>query len=159
MADGKHPQFAVIPAIIGKIQRIAAKHLRCVLKIQPTFRKRRGTLDRIAGDLHLVIVATNNQFSKSAIAEFALYPTPPPARSLPPTPGGWHGRAVRRAALRTPRIFARTQTSERRRCPCRRRLSPAPRSAPRLHRSQAGCAHRRRRARYLPPPAPALWCR
>jgi hypothetical protein len=44
MADCKHPQFAVIPAIVREIQRIAAKHLRCVLKIQAAFRKRRGRL-------------------------------------------------------------------------------------------------------------------
>jgi hypothetical protein len=35
MADHKHSQFAVVPAIVGEIQRIAAKDLRCALKSSP----------------------------------------------------------------------------------------------------------------------------
>jgi len=63
MVDCDHPQFTVVPAVVGKIQSIAAKDLRCVLKIKPTFRKRRSTLGWIAGDLHPIIVATNNRRS------------------------------------------------------------------------------------------------
>jgi len=61
MADSKHSQFAVVPAIVREIQRIAAKDLCSILKIQPALRKRCGALDRIASDLRLFIVATNKK--------------------------------------------------------------------------------------------------
>ena len=48
MADRKHPQFGVVSADVGEIQRITAKDLCGIFKIKPAFRKRNGALDRIA---------------------------------------------------------------------------------------------------------------
>ena len=47
MPHRQHTQFAIVPAIVGKIERVAQKNFRGVFEIEPTFRKRGGTLDRI----------------------------------------------------------------------------------------------------------------
>jgi hypothetical protein len=47
MADREHTQFAIVPAVVGEIQRIAAKKLRSIFEIKPPLRKRNSTLDRI----------------------------------------------------------------------------------------------------------------
>src|SRR5262245_25183655 len=60
MADCHGPQLTVVPAIVRKIERVDAKDLDGILEIKSAFRKRGGTLGRIASDLHLFIVATNN---------------------------------------------------------------------------------------------------
>lgn len=54
MADRKHAKFAIVPALVGKIQRVSAKNLSRIFEIKPTLRKRDGALDRIEGD-HLII--------------------------------------------------------------------------------------------------------
>jgi hypothetical protein len=36
MAHCEHPQFAIVPAGVGEIQRIAAEDLCGILKIKPT---------------------------------------------------------------------------------------------------------------------------
>jgi hypothetical protein len=49
MADREDAQFAIVPAMVGEIQRIIAKNLGGILKIKPAVRKRNGALDRIVG--------------------------------------------------------------------------------------------------------------
>ena len=77
VADGNYAQFTAILAIVGKVQRISLEDLAGLLKIKPTLRKRGGTLDRIASDLHLVIVATNKNLASAHPGCTAI---PPPAR-------------------------------------------------------------------------------
>src|ERR1700730_10350800 len=72
MADRENAQFAVVSAIVGKVQRITAEKLSRIFKIKPALRKRDSTLDRIVSDLHLIIVATNKKLSRRRF-EFTRY--------------------------------------------------------------------------------------
>jgi hypothetical protein len=53
MADRDYPQFAVIPAIIRKVECVALEDLRGILEIEPTLRKRDGP--RLAGSQVILI--------------------------------------------------------------------------------------------------------
>src|SRR3954469_21548315 len=64
MADREDAPFAVVSAIVGEVQRITAEKHGRIFKIKPALRKRDGTLDRIIGDLHRIIVATNKKLSR-----------------------------------------------------------------------------------------------
>src|SRR5258708_32127441 len=85
--------------------------------------------DRLAATM---MIRRCKPFLRAAIAKLAPHTTPRLAHSLPRIPGGWRGRAVLRAARRTPRISWQRQTSARRRFLCRRLSRPAPRADPRL---------------------------
>src|ERR1700712_3559398 len=73
MADSENARLAVVPAIVGKIQRIIVEKLRGIFKIKPALRKRNGTLDRIVGDLHRITVATNKKKSRRRFPVLTRY--------------------------------------------------------------------------------------
>jgi hypothetical protein len=51
MTDCDHAQFAIVPAVIREVERIALKDLRRILEIKPALGKRCGALRRITGNL------------------------------------------------------------------------------------------------------------
>lgn len=73
MADRDHPKFAIVLTVVRKIQRISEKEVGGIFKIKSALRKRNGTLDRIEGDFHLIIVATNNKLSSRTAVDSATY--------------------------------------------------------------------------------------
>ncbi len=73
MANRNHPKFAIVLTVVRKIQRITAKEVCRILEIKPTLRKRKGTLARVEGDFHLIIVATNNKLSSRTGEDSAPY--------------------------------------------------------------------------------------